>query len=135
VLPMHQGRITLKCRCTNLSMTDLTQVRILKDLISILETCLPMELKKHMNNQANNRMTKVRGEGRRREVATAHHKVVNQANVDQEIETDHQVVVVLTIIEMTNNNETRGHQHHPKKINLTKMNTMEDMGRTSMDMT
>ena len=85
---------------------DLTQVRILKDLISILETCPPTELKEHMNSQANNKMEKVRGEGRRREVVTAHHKVANQANVDPETETDHQAVVVLTIIEKMNNNDT-----------------------------
>jgi len=49
---MLQGRITLKCQCTKFSMMDLTQVRILKDPISILETCPPTELKEHMNSQA-----------------------------------------------------------------------------------
>ena len=84
---MHQGHITLKCQCTNFSMTDLTQVRILKDLISKLVTCQPTELKEHMNSQANNpMMDKVRAEGRGREVATAHLKVANQAIVDLEIE-------------------------------------------------
>jgi len=51
-----------------------------------------------MNSQVNNLKEKVIGEGKGREVNTAHRKVANQAIVDPEIEKDQQVAVVLTII-------------------------------------
>jgi len=80
-------------------------------------------------------MVKVKGEGRGRRVATAHHKVVNQAIVDLETEKAHQVAVVLTIIEMINNkiNVTcKSLQHHQAKTVHIKMSTCRT---TSMAMT
>jgi len=80
-------------------------------------------------------MVKVKGEGRGRRVATAHHKVVNQAIVDLETEKAHQVAVVLTIIEMINNkiNVTcKSLQHHQAKTVHIKMSTCRT---TNMAMT
>lgn len=99
---MHQGLITHKCLCTNFSTMVISPVRILKDLINILETCLPMELKEPMNNQTTSMVIrKVKGEERGREVVMDHHKEDSLVTEDPEIEKDLLVVVAVAIIIIT----------------------------------
>ena len=89
---------------------DITLVRILKGHSNKWATCLPMELKEHMNSLIDMVIMKVKDEGKEREADMVHHKVDNQAAIDLETERDLQVVVVearMVIIEsefMTRNN-------------------------------